>query len=158
MPTQPDRMFFVHPLANTMHYGLRPIERCRNFGTLSLILFTSKYFRWKFHPCPSFLLHPNIPDRFIEAEMNIFWFSFSISLQNVRKKGMSWILSNILPKKLVHRYLPNTIFNLNINFTLNTVLLSNAILSFFHGKVYIFILQTIVAQRGRLQHFFFILL
>ena len=26
----------------------------RNFGTLSLILFTSKYFRWKFHPCPSF--------------------------------------------------------------------------------------------------------
>ena len=25
----------------------------RNFGTLFLILFTSKYFRWKFQPCPS---------------------------------------------------------------------------------------------------------
>ena len=86
----------------------------RNFGTLSLILFTSKYFRWKFHPFPSFLSHPIIPDRFIRAKMNKFWFSFSISQENVKKKGMSWILSNISSKKMVHRYLQNTIFNFEL--------------------------------------------
>ena len=48
--------------------------------------------------------------------MNIFWFSFSISLQNIRKKGTSWILSNISPKKRVHRYLQNTIFNFKLKF------------------------------------------
>ena len=50
--------------------------------------------------------------------MNIFWFSFSISLQNVRKKGTSLIQSNISPKKQVHRYLQNTIFNFKLKFAL----------------------------------------
>ena len=35
-----------------VYYGLKGANW--NFGTLSLILFTSKSFRWKFHPCPSF--------------------------------------------------------------------------------------------------------
>ena len=103
----------------------------RNFGTLSVILFTSKYFTWKFHPRPSFYLHPNIPDRFVEAEMNIFWFSFSISLQNIRKKGTSWILSNISPKKRVHRYLQNTIFNFKLKFHLEDGLVQQRYFEFF---------------------------
>jgi len=35
----------------------------KDFGTLSLIFSTSKYFRRKCQPCPSFFLHPNIPDK-----------------------------------------------------------------------------------------------
>ena len=35
-----------------VYYGLKGANW--NFGTLSLILFTSKFFRWKFYPCPSF--------------------------------------------------------------------------------------------------------
>ena len=35
-------------------YNALQVKAHRNFGTLSLILFTSKYFRWKFHLCPSF--------------------------------------------------------------------------------------------------------
>ena len=50
--------------------------------------------------CPSFYLHPNIPDRFLGAKMNIYHFSFSISLLIKRRKGRSWILSNISYKKL----------------------------------------------------------
>ena len=50
--------------------------------------------------CLSFYLHPNIPDRFVGAKMNIYHFSFSISLLIKRRKGTSWILSNISHKKL----------------------------------------------------------
>ena len=35
----------------------------KDLGTLPLISYTSKYFRWKFQPCPSFFLHANIPDK-----------------------------------------------------------------------------------------------
>ena len=35
----------------------------KDFGTLPLIFSTSKYFRWKFQPCPSFYWRPNIPDK-----------------------------------------------------------------------------------------------
>ena len=35
----------------------------KDFGTLPLIFSTSKYFRRKFQPCPSFFSHPNIPDK-----------------------------------------------------------------------------------------------
>ena len=42
----------------------------------------------------------------------------------------------------------------SLNFTLKTVLLSNAISSFFLGMVYIFTLQKIVTQRGRIYPFF----
>ena len=45
--------------------------------------------------CPSIYLHPNIPVRFIGAKMNIYHFSFSISMLIKRRKGTSWILSNI---------------------------------------------------------------
>ena len=42
----------------------------------------------------------------------------------------------------------------NLNSNLKMVLLSNAILTFFLGMVFIFILHKIIAQRGRLQAFF----
>ena len=35
----------------------------KDFETLPLIFSTSKYSRWKFQPCPSFYLRPNIPDK-----------------------------------------------------------------------------------------------
>ena len=48
---------------------------------------------------------------------NKFRFSFSIPLQNERKKGQG-IMSNISPKKMVHRYLHNTIFSFKLKFHL----------------------------------------
>ena len=89
--------------------------------------------------CLSFYSHPNIsdgniPDRFIKAEMNIF--SFSISLQNIRKKGTSLILSNISPKKWVQRYLQNTIFNLKLKFHLEDGLVQQRYFElFFSAKM-----------------------
>ena len=35
----------------------------KDFGPLPLIFSTSKYFRWKFQPCPSFFSYANIPDK-----------------------------------------------------------------------------------------------
>ena len=35
----------------------------KDFVTLPLIFFTSKYSRWKFQPRPSFFPHANIPDK-----------------------------------------------------------------------------------------------
>ena len=62
--------------------------------------------------------------------MNIFWFSFQF-MQNVRKKGTSWILSNISPKKRVHRYLQNTIFNFKLKFHLEVGLLEQRYFELF---------------------------
>ena len=70
--------------------------------------------------------------------MNIFWFSFSISLQNVRKKGTSWILSNISPKKRVHRYLQNTIFNFKLKFHLEVGLVEQRYFELFFSAWSIF--------------------
>ena len=50
--------------------------------------------------CPSFYLHPNVPDRIFGAKMNIYHFSVSISLLNKRRKNTCLILSNISYKKL----------------------------------------------------------
>ena len=83
-------------------------------------------------------MNPNIPDRFVEAKMKIFWFSFSISLQNVRKKGTSWILSNISPKKRVHRYLQNTIFNFKLKFHLEVGLVEQRYFELFFSAWSIF--------------------
>ena len=49
----------------------------KDFGTLSLIFSTSKYFRQKFQPCPSFFSHPNIPDK---------WKRLPLSLDQMKKK------------------------------------------------------------------------
>jgi len=70
--------------------------------------------------------------------MNIFWFSFSISLQNIRKKGTSWILSNISPKKRVQRYLRNTIFNFKLKFHLEVGLVEQRYFELFswHGPYF----------------------
>ena len=58
----------------------------KDFGTLPLIFSTSKYFRWKFQPCPSFFSHVNIPDK---------WKRGQLSLEKVKKKEKvkvkSWI-------------------------------------------------------------------
>ena len=70
--------------------------------------------------------------------MNIFWFSFSISLQNIRKKGTSWILSNISPKKRVHRYLQNTIFNFKLKFHLEDGLVEQRYFELFFSAWSIF--------------------
>ena len=43
----------------------------KDFGTLSLIFSTSKYFRRKCQPCPSFFLHPNIPDKWKRAQLSL---------------------------------------------------------------------------------------
>ena len=70
--------------------------------------------------------------------MNIFRFSFSISLQNVRKKGTSWILSNISPKKRVHRYLQDTIFNFKLKFQLEDGLVQQRYFELFFAAWSIF--------------------
>ena len=70
--------------------------------------------------------------------MNIFWFSFSISLQNIRKKGTSWILSNISLKKQVHRYLQNTIFNFKLKFHLEDGLVEQRYFELFFSAWSIF--------------------
>ena len=70
--------------------------------------------------------------------MNIFWFSFSISLQNIRKKGTSWILSNISPKKRVHRYLRNTIFNFKLKLHLEVGLVEQRYFELFFSAWSIF--------------------
>ena len=43
----------------------------KDFGTLSLIFSTSKYFRRKCQPCPSFFSHPNIPDKWKRAQLSL---------------------------------------------------------------------------------------
>ena len=43
----------------------------KDFGPLSLIFSTSKYFRRKCQPCPSFFLHPNIPDKWKRAQLSL---------------------------------------------------------------------------------------
>ena len=43
----------------------------KDFGTLSLIFFTSKNFRRKCQPCPSFFSHPNIPDKWKRAQLSL---------------------------------------------------------------------------------------
>ena len=49
----------------------------KDFGTLSLIFSTSKYFRRKCQPCPSFFSHPNISDK---------WKRVQLSLDQMKKK------------------------------------------------------------------------
>ena len=49
----------------------------KDFGILSPIFSTSKSFRRKFQPCPSFFPHPNIPDK---------WKRLSLSLDQMKKK------------------------------------------------------------------------
>ena len=53
---------------------------------LPLILSTSKYFRWKFQPCPLFHTHPNISDIFVGDEMNIFWFPLFFFCTSITKQ------------------------------------------------------------------------
>ena len=43
----------------------------KDFGTLALIFSTSKYFRRKCQPCPSFFSHPNIPDKWKRAQLSL---------------------------------------------------------------------------------------
>ena len=43
----------------------------KDFGTFSLIFSTSKYFRRKCQPCPSFFSHPNIPDKWKRAQLSL---------------------------------------------------------------------------------------
>ena len=58
-----------------------------DFGTLPLLIFsTSKYFRWK-QPCSSFYSRPNIPDRFVGAQLNIYCFPFKF---HWKMKEWSW--------------------------------------------------------------------
>ena len=45
---------FAISVAKLIFFWFKLSNAHRNFGTLSFILFTFKYFRWKFHPCPSF--------------------------------------------------------------------------------------------------------
>ena len=124
----------------------------RAIGTLELCL--SFYSHPYISSLSLFSITPNILDRFIKAKINIFWFSFSISLQNIRKKGTSWILSNISPKKRVHRYLQNTIFNFKLKFHFEDGLVEQSYFELFLGMVYIFILQKNVARQGCLHPFF----
>ena len=69
------------------------------------------------------------------------------------KKSVQKFCQIFHPKKLARRYLQSTLPS-NLDFTLKTVLLSNAILSFFLCMIYIFILQKIVAQQGCLYPFY----
>ena len=43
----------------------------KDLGTLPLISYTSKYFRWKFQPCPSFFSHANIPDKRKRGQLSL---------------------------------------------------------------------------------------
>ena len=43
----------------------------KEFGTLPLIFSTSKYFRWKFQPWPSFFPHANIPDAWKRGQLSL---------------------------------------------------------------------------------------
>ena len=43
----------------------------KEFGTLPLIFSTSKYFRWKFQPWPSFFPHANIPDTWKRGQLSL---------------------------------------------------------------------------------------
>ena len=47
--------------------------RCdiNDFGTLPLFFSTSKYFRWKFQPWPSFFWHANIPDTWKRGQLSL---------------------------------------------------------------------------------------
>ena len=58
----------------------------KDFGTLSLIFSTSKYFRRKFQPCPSFFSHPNIPDK---------WKRVQLSLDQMKKRERVKVNSKI---------------------------------------------------------------
>ena len=73
---------------------------------------------------------------------NKFRFSFSIPLQNERKKGQG-IMSNISPKKMVHRYLHNTIFNFKLKFHLEDGLVEQCYFELFLSMVYIFIKEAV---------------
>ena len=43
----------------------------KDFETLPLIFSTSKYFRWKFQPWPSFFPHANIPDTWKRGQLSL---------------------------------------------------------------------------------------
>ena len=70
--------------------------------------------------------------------MNIFWFSFSILLQNIRKKGRVEFCQIFHPRNGCTDICKTQFSTLNLNFTLKSVSLSNAILSFFsrHGPYF----------------------
>ena len=53
--------------------------------TLPLIFSTSKYFRWKFQPCPSFFSHANIPDK-LKRKKNYVHFDPNKFMWNIRMR------------------------------------------------------------------------
>ena len=63
--------------------------------------------------------------------MNIFWFSFSISLQNVRKKGPAEFCQMFQLKKLVSRYLQSTVFTFKLKFHLEDGLVEQCYFELF---------------------------
>ena len=84
-----------------------------------------------------------ISDRFVEAQMNIFRFSFSISLQNIKEKGQfcqifqkrNWFTDNCEAQ----------CSTLKLKFHLEDGPLQQPYFDFFPGMVYIFTPQKIVA-------------
>ena len=67
-----DGIHFAHCKSARKIYTIAVLALCsksngsyviKDFGTLPLIFSTSKYFRRKCQPCPSFFSHPNIPDK-----------------------------------------------------------------------------------------------
>ena len=84
----------------------------------------------------SYLIAPKYSDIFFEVEINLFWFSFSISLQNVRKEPVEFC-------QIFHPWnwctdICKTQFSTFYFFILKTILLSNAIFSSFsrHGPYF----------------------
>ena len=92
----------------------------------------------------------------LKAEMIKFWFPFQFHCKMKEKKGRDVFFQIVYPRNWCADICNADFLPSNLNFILKTVLLSNAILSFFLGMVYIFILQKIIAQRGRIHPFFYI--
>ena len=125
----------------------------RNFGSLSLIFSHPNISDGNFILVPNFNCTQIFQLDFWRRKRTYFDFPFHFTAK-CKKKGTSWIWSNISPKKRVHRYLQNTIFNFKLKFHSEDGLIEQRYFElFFLGMVYIFILQKIAAQRGRLHPF-----
>ena len=117
-----------------MHYWLRSI----NGGQFRLVNF-------------SFYPRPNISDRF---PSNFIFVGDKMNTSQSTQLGKRYKLNSFKYFTQVTGALifAKHQFQLsNLDFTMKSASLSNAILTFFLGMAYIFILQKIVAQGGRLQ-------
>ena len=135
-----------------VHYRLRPIKRRQQeFRSFVSHFIHNQIFQMKILSLSLILIAPKYSRQICRGQKKHILISFLISLQNVRKKVRVELCQIFHPGAQIFA---KSNFTFKLKFHLETVLLSNA----FLGMVYIFTLQKIFAQRGRVHPFLHLLL